>query len=72
MNLQVHQHTNQLINQLINQPTHQLANSSTHKLINSQSPQLITLPIHNLKLLSFILQYCFGFHSVLAKILVKK
>ena len=63
MNLQVHQHTNQLTNQ----PTHQLANSSTHNLPNSQSPQLTVLNYYLL-----FLQYCSDFHSVLAKILVKK
>ena len=63
MNLQVHQHTNQLINQ----PTHQLANSPTCKLINSQSPQLTVLNCYLL-----FLQYRSSFHSVLAKIQVKK
>ena len=67
MNLQVHQHTNQLTNQLTNLPIHQLANSSTHHLPNSQPPQLTVLNCYLL-----FLQYRSGFHSVLAKIQVKK
>ena len=42
----------------------QLPKTSTHQLKNS-SPR-------KLKLLSFILQYCSNFRSVLAKVLVKK
>ena len=65
---------------LINSKTHQLKNSLTHKLTNSQAHQLTILQTHqltnsssqNLKPLSFILQHCSKFRSVLAKIQVKK
>ena len=61
--------------------THQLTNSSTHKLkkppthqrVSSQTQKLKTHQPRNpsnqkLKIIIFILQYCFNFHPVLAKI----
>ncbi len=63
-----------------NSRTHQLKNSSTHKIIstkthqhkNSSVQKLINSLTQKLKLLSFILQCCSNFRSVLAKIQAEK
>ena len=74
-NSQRHQLTNLLTRKLINSQSHQLnsqahqlTSPSTHRLINSQTHQLIKSTAQNIKLLSFILQSCTCFRSVLAKI----
>ena len=73
-NSQRHQLTNLLTRKLINSQshqhsqTHQLTSPSTHRLINSQTHQLIKSTAQSIKLLSFILQSCTCFRSVLAKI----
>ena len=46
-------------------PTHQLVSSQTHKL---QTHQLTNPSTQKVKILTFILQHRFNFHSVLAKI----
>ena len=66
--------------ELINSKTHQLTKSSAHKLIstrthqhkNSSVQKLINSLTQKLKLLSFILQCCSNFRSVLAKIQAEK
>ena len=77
-NTSTHQFTNSPTHQLTNSPPHHLINSSTHQLINSSTHQLTNSPTHQLtnsltqklKFLSFILQSCSNFHSILAKISV--
>ena len=62
----------------INSKAHNLKNlpnlqtSSTHKLTYLKTYRLKTSPTQKLKSLSFILQRCSNFHSVLGEILVKK
>jgi len=58
------QFTNSSTQKLINSQNHQHTNSSVQKLINSLTQKL--------KLLSFILQCCSNFRSVLAKIQAEK
>ena len=74
------QFTNSSAQKLISSKTHQFKNSLTHKLINSQTHQLTNSSVQKLinsltqklKSLSFILQYCSNFCSVLAKIQAEK
>ena|GEM_PF-529007 len=79
-NLPTYQLTNSQTCQLANSQTCKLANSQTHKLANSQTckpansqtHQLTTPSTQKLKIIIFILQCRFNFHSVLAKLLVIK
>ena len=48
--------------------TYKLKNLSTYKLTNLQTNQLTNTPTEKLKIITFILQICFNFRSVLAKI----
>ena len=78
INPQAHQPTSSSTHKLIN--PHKLINSSTQKLVNSDTHQLKcsptnllkSTPTHQLKNIVFILQLRSDFHSVLAKIKVKK
>ena len=71
INLQAHQlQTYKFVNsKLTSSSTHKFKNTRTCKLINSSTQNPST---QNLKSLSFILQYRSNFHSVLAKLQVKK
>ena len=79
----VHQLTNSQTQELINSKPHQLANSKPHQLINPSTHKLKTPLTYQLKSSSthqptklksvaFILQQRSIFHSILAKIQVKK
>ena len=64
--------TNSSTQKLINSQNHQHKNSSVQKLISSQTHQFKNSLTQKLKLLSFILQCCSNFRSVLAKIQAEK
>ena len=63
-----HKFTNAPTPKPINPKHHQLKSSSTQELINPKAPQLKNSSTQKLKSLSFILQHCSSFRSVLAKI----
>ena len=64
--------TNSSTQKLINSQNHQHTKSSAHKLISTRTHQHKNSSVQKLKLLSFILQCCSNFRSVLAKIQAEK
>ena len=72
INSQAHQLTISSTQKLTNSKTHQLTSLQTHQLKSSPTRQLTSSSTQKLKSLSFILQQCSGFRSVLAKIQLKK